>query len=148
LDNPLTAASVEIHIPQFVERGVDISYGPWSGGTVEDLPPWPDSPKASRLPKLDSRLDGLFNAELRGEAESFARRGSIDLVDGSVRVAIGAAPGQLDAAVKAVERFGTVEVIAERSEGIQALIPITSLIALIEEESIRSIRMPIKGTTG
>jgi hypothetical protein len=97
--------------------------------------------------KLDSRLLGLIDAEKRGEIESFARMAVFDLVDGSVRVLIDYVPGQLEAAVKAAERFGTVETIDYSAKKVQALIPVTSLTALAKEESIRFIRDPVESAT-
>jgi len=97
--------------------------------------------------KLDTHLNSLVDAERRGEAESFAQLALIDLVDGSVRVAIECVSGQLDAAVEAAERFGTVEAIAYRAEKLQALIPITSLTTLAREESIQFISDPVKPAT-
>jgi len=94
--------------------------------------------------KLDSRLNPLVDAEKRGETESFARMAGFDLVDGSVRVLIDYVPGQLEAAVKAAERFGTVETIDYSAKKVQALIPIASLTALAKEESIRFIRDPVE----
>jgi len=113
-----------------------------SGENTEDPPP----PKTGN-PKLRLGLNQLIAAHERGEAEEWARSHGIDLIDGSVRVSIECVSGQLEAAVKAVTRLGTVEVIAERSEQIQALIPIASLTALAREGSISSIRVPIKGKT-
>jgi len=54
---------------------------------------------------------------------------------------------QLEAAVKAAGDLGNVEVIADITESVKALIPIASLTALAKEESIRFIREPIKGKT-
>ena len=112
----------------------------------ENLPSIAEEPEKGS-DKLDSRLLGLIDAEKRGETESFARMAGFDLVDGSVRVVIDYVSGQLDAAVKAAERFGTVEAIAYRAEKVQALIPITSLTALAREESISRIREPEKVST-
>jgi len=72
--------------------------------------------------KLGSRLMALIDAEKRGEAESFAQSRLIDLVDGSVRVEIKVASGQLGAAVRAAADLGTVEVVADKMELVQALI--------------------------
>ena len=94
--------------------------------------------------KIDSRLLGLIDAEKRGETESFAHMAGFELVDGSVRVLIDYVPGQLEAAVKAAERFGTVETIDYSAKKVQALIPIASLTALAKEESIRFIRDPVE----
>jgi len=90
--------------------------------------------------KIDSRLLGLVDAEKRGETESFARMAGFDLVDGSVRVSVECVSGQLNAAVKAAYDIGTVEAIDDRAEHVQALIPISSLTELAEEESISFIR--------
>ena len=122
----------------------DVSDNSGSTKVIEELPPTPDEPKTGH-PKLDSRLNSLVDAEKRGEAESFAQSRLIDLVDGSVRVEIKFVSGQLEAAVRAAADLGTVEVVADKMELVLALIPITSLYALAEEESVRFIRVPIKG---
>ncbi|MBM2825385.1 MAG: hypothetical protein HW402_1049 [Dehalococcoidales bacterium] len=80
--------------------------------------------------KLDPNLWDLIQAEKRGE-----------LVDSRVRVIVRYLPGQSEAAAKAVATVGTVEIIS-RLFGIQALVPISSLLALLEEKSITSIRRP------
>ena len=97
---------------------------------------------------LQPLLRQLVEAERRGETESFAQLRGLDLVDGSVRVEIEARPGQLEAAVKATADLGTVEIVAQRREELQALIPITSLTALAKERSIHFIRKPIRPVEG
>ncbi|MFC2071268.1 hypothetical protein ACFLUU_00910 [Chloroflexota bacterium] len=108
----------------------------------EKLPPI-DYPKKGN-PKLDSHLWRLIEAEKLGEDESLARtwsRGD-DVVDGKVRVEIEGLPGQLDAAVVAVAAVGTVEIISQRLNGLQAVMPITSLEVLANEGTIRFVRLP------
>ena len=100
--------------------------------------------EAARL-KLDPVLRQLIDAERRGEAESLAQSASlIDLVDGAVDVAIYAEPGQLEAAVKAVAKYGTVEHVSETAELVGALVPIVRLTALARQKSIRNIRLPAR----
>lgn len=109
-----------------------------------NLPPMPQPDKGN--PKLDSFLNQLIDAEKRGEAESFSRQRNTELVDGKVRVQIEAELGQLDAAAKAAAAVGTVELIVKDFNHVQAVVPITSLTALANEESIRFIGNPIKST--
>lgn len=120
----------------------------------QTIPPSTDDEEPSRLPidypdkgnpKLDSALNQLIDAYNQGKAEEFARQRNIKLVDGKVRVEIRAVPGQLDVAANVSASVGTVELISRRSNGIQAVMPITSLTMLAEEESIGFIRDPIRG---
>jgi hypothetical protein len=108
-------------------------------GEDEDVPKKIDN-------KLDSQLNQLIEAEKRGEAELYAQQRGIDLVDGSARVSIESVPGRLDDVIKVAAEFGTVEIVAERAENVGALIPIASLTALAQEESIHLIRVPTKPT--
>ena len=107
----------------------------------EDLSPLLEEPEKGN-PKLDSHLNQLIRAERQGEAESFARQSDIELVDGNVRVEIECLPDQVDAAAKEARALGTVEIISRRLNGVQAVVPITSLTTLAEAESIRFIRLP------
>ena len=106
-----------------------------------NLPPMPDPDKGN--PKLDPRLQDLILAEKRGEAESFARQLGVGLMDGRVRVQIESLPGKLDATTNATAAVGTVEIIERDFNHVQAVVPISSLTALAEEESIHLIRIPI-----
>ena len=112
-----------------------------SGNKGVDLPPIEYPEKGH--PKLASHLNRLILAEEQGEAEAFARPRNIKLVNGNVRVSIECVPGQVEEAAKAVSALGTVELIARFSNGIQAVVPITSLTALADEESIRFIGLPV-----
>ena len=102
-------------------------------------PPVPEEPE-ERNPKLGSHLNQLIRAEERGEAESFASRRDIELIDGSVRVTIECVPGQVEAAAEAAGGLGTVGLIYRNH--VQAVVPITSLTTLADEESIRFIQLP------
>ena len=110
------------------------------------LPPLPDEPEKGH-PKLGGHLNQLISANERGEAEEFARSSGIDLVDGSVRVTIECVPGQVEAGAKEAAALGIVEIISRRFNGVQALVPITSLTALVEAESIRFVRLPLRPET-
>ncbi len=104
-----------------------------------DLPPIPDPAKGN--PKLAPHLEQLIEAEKRGELESWARQRSITLVDGSVRVTIDCAPGQVEAAAKAATNVGAKPGTSYENL-LNAVVPITSLITLANEESIISIKLP------
>jgi len=103
-------------------------------------PPVPEEPE-ERNPKLDSHLQDLILAERQGEAESFASRRDIELIDGSVRVTIECMPSQVEAAAEAATNAGAKQV-RSRKDLVQAVVPITSLTALAEAESIRFIELP------
>ena len=98
-------------------------------------------------PKLSSMLNRLVQAEWRGEAEEFTRPRGIELLYDdaglvSVEVVIECLPEKVEeAATKAAETYGTVGAVVSR--GISAIVPITSLPALADEESIAHIRLPI-----
>ena len=97
-------------------------------------------------PKLSSMLNRLVQAEWRGEAEEFARPRGIELLYDdaglvSVKVVIECLDGQVEAATKAAETYGTVGVSSRNM--IVVVVPITSLPAMADEESIESIRLPI-----
>jgi hypothetical protein len=96
-------------------------------------------------PKLSSMLNKLVQAEWRGEAEEFARPRGIELLYDdtglvSVEVIIECLPGRVEEAAGAAETYGTVGVISRNM--IVVVVPITSLSALADEESIGSIRLP------
>ena len=99
-------------------------------------------------PKLSSMLNKLVQAEWRGEAEEFARPRNIELLHDeaglvSVKVVIEYLDGQVEAATKTAEAYGTVGIIYRTS--IQVVVPIASLPALADEKSIEHIRLPILG---
>ncbi|MDP3947651.1 MAG: hypothetical protein Q8Q41_03105 [bacterium] len=100
-------------------------------------------------PKLGSALWQLIEAEKRGEAESFARQGDIKLVDGGVLVTMESVPGQVEAAAKAAINAGAQHLqagsIGITKDWLDAVVPITSLEALANEESIRFIALPVRG---
>jgi hypothetical protein len=97
---------------------------------------------------LSSHLWDLIDAENRGEAEAFARPRGIELIDGSVRVIIEGVPDQVEAVAKVVAAVGNVEIISERFNGVQAVVPITSLNALADDEIIASIGLPVRPASG
>jgi len=96
--------------------------------------------KEDTVNKLDGTLNQLIRAEEQGEAEEFARQGSIKLLDGSVRVIIECQSGHAEEVARAASAFGIVEGTAR--DVVQAVVPITNLNALDEVEGIRFIRMP------
>ena len=100
---------------------------PWDPGPT----PPPSLPPYTGPPKLDRYLWYLIQAVERGE-----------LVDRSVRLIVEYVPGQSEAAAKVIAAVGTVEIISYRFGGIQALIPVSSLLALVEEKSIKAFREP------
>lgn len=105
----------------------------------------PDPDKGN--PKLDSRLQDLIRAEKQGQAEAFAQQRGIDLLDGGVRVIIECVPGQVEAAAKAAINVGAKQVSSQaETNWVVAVVPITSLTALTEEQSIKLIRIPVTPT--
>ena len=99
-------------------------------------------------PKLSSELNKLVQAEWRGEAEEYARPRGIELLYDdagliSVKVLIECLPEKVEEAAEVVGTYGTVGFVVSR--GVSAIVPITSLSALVDEESIESIRLPDPG---
>ncbi len=124
---------------------VDEEQQPVDNQYITDLPPPPHEPK--NWPKgLSSRLYRLVLAEREGEAEAFAGPRRIELRDGSVLVTITCSPGQCEAAVEAAINAGAW-LGARGRKGFDAVVPITSLIALAETESIRFIALPDRPVT-
>jgi hypothetical protein len=116
-----------------------------SGWEVLNLPPFDRPDKGN--PKLDSQLNQLVRAERLGEAESFAEQSNIELIEGSVRVIIECVPNQVDNATIAANNAGaTIEM--DYDDLLQVVVPITSLTALTDAESIRFIRLPQYPTPG
>ena len=111
-----------------------------------NVPPMPDPDKGN--PKLSTFLNQLILAEKRDEADSFARQRNVQLVDSKetvqkVRVEVDSSPGQLDVIANVAATTGTVELISRDFNGVQAVVPITSLTALAEEKSIKIIGIPV-----
>lgn len=103
----------------------------------------------NKNPKLDTHLNLLILAEEAGIAEAYAIPRGIKLIDGSVRVIIECVPGQVDAAAKAAVDVGATQVDTLSSYNlVAAVVPITSLDALSEEESIGFIRQPVRPVPG
>lgn len=94
---------------------------------IMNIPP-PDLPDKGN-PKLDSQLNQLVRAEMRGEAASFAQQSSIELVDGRVRVIIECVPGQLEAASEAATNAGA-KLETSYENLLQGLVPVASLSTL------------------
>ena len=106
-------------------------------------PPIPERPKHWHN-DLDSTSNKLVDAQKRGEAESFAQKADIELVDGSVKVTIECVPGQFDAAIEVATKAGDKLGLSYKNY-LDAFVPITSLIELADADSIRLIRLPIRG---
>jgi hypothetical protein len=92
-------------------------------------------------PKLDSQLNQLISAEGRGEVASFAEQSNIELVGGDVRVIIECVPGQIELATEAATKAGA-RIETSSGDWLQAIVPVTSLTTLANEESIKFIRLP------
>lgn len=92
-------------------------------------------------PKLDSQLNQLVRAETRGDAALFAEQSDIELIGSSVRVIIECVPGQLAVATEAATNAGA-NLETSHDDLLQAVVPISSLTTLANEESIHFIRLP------
>lgn len=92
-------------------------------------------------PKLDSQLNQLVTAQSRGEAALFAEQSAIELVEGRVRVIIECVPGQVEAATEVATDAGA-QLETSHDNLLQAVVPISSLTTLADEESIHFIRLP------
>jgi hypothetical protein len=113
-----------------------------SDPNAEDAPPVQEEPEDGH-PKLSFDLNELILAAERGEVEEFTRQTDIELVDGYVTVIIECVPGQCEAAAEAATRAGAREVrVSDNFNWVRAVVPITSLAALSEDESISSVRLP------
>jgi hypothetical protein len=105
--------------------------------------PYPDKGN----PKLDSFLNQLIAADKKGEAEALARSAGYSLISDNsngkkVKVEIEAMPAQLDSAVNVTSVVGKVGAIGLRSNGFDAVVPISSLESLAADKSIRHINRP------
>jgi hypothetical protein len=103
------------------------------------------TPEPEENPKLDPSLNQLAQAYRWGEVEEFAYRNCIDLLYDdagllSVEVEIDCVPGQVEAAITAAKTYGTVE--GSYLYMIVAVVPVTSLAALADEESVEFVRIP------
>lgn len=92
-------------------------------------------------PKLDSQLNQLVSAEMRGEAVQFAEQRNIELVNTGIRVIIECVPGQFDAAAEAATNVGG-KLEASYENLLQLVVPITELNNLAGATSIHFIRLP------
>lgn len=94
---------------------------------------------------LDTQLNALVEAQRQGKAEAFAKEHRIDLIDANVKVMIQAESGRTEAAIKLINQYGIVDFVSQFTPGlISATIPITSLITLVEDKSIKFIELPAK----
>jgi len=91
--------------------------------------------------KLDSQLNQLVAAEIRGKAASFAQQSAINLMNHKVRVIIEAAPGWGQVAARVVESLG-VTVETGYADWLQVVVPISMLTALADDPNVRLVRLP------
>ncbi len=110
-----------------------------SGGDIQNPPPFASPDKGN--PKLDSQLNQLVGAEKRGELNAFAKQTKVELFNGDVRVIIECLPGQLETASAAAVSAGA-KLEMSYSNMVQAKVPVASLSALADAESVRLIRLP------
>ena len=130
--------TVALLIPGCADNQANGASDPSTG----DGPPVPDKTEDG-YPKLSFDLNELILAAERGEVEEFARQTDIELMDGCVTVIINCVPGQCEAAAEAATRAGAREVqLSNLFNWIGAVVPITSLAALSEDECISSVRLP------
>ena len=111
-------------------------------GEEEELPPIGPPPPGG-YPKLDSALNQLVSAEIRGEAASFAEPRGIELIGGNcVEVIIEVMPNEMEAAIEAATKAGANIGLSYKNL-LQAVVPIRNLPALAAEESILLVWMPL-----
>ncbi len=140
----LLSGIILLSIPACTSNRDGAALPPPEGPTEVNVPKI--EPREKGNPKLGSHLWDIIEAESQGEAESFASgRDNIELVDGGVRVIIECVPGQVEAAAEAATNAGA-KLETSYKNWLQAVVPITSLTALAEAESIRFIRVPILPT--
>ena len=99
--------------------------------------------------KLSTKLQNLVEAYRRGEAEEYAGRHGIELVDSSVRVVVECESDMIEEATEATRALGIVEGEAIVTEDIvypylEVLIPIIKLNALAREKSVARVELPAK----
>ncbi len=112
-------------------------------GTQLQPPPIP----VREEPNLSFRLYELIEAKQQGKAAEYADQYSdIKLVDDTVLVGVEAEPGQVEAALNAVRKYGKVRDNPNKSGSFGAYVPIDSLIPLIKEDSVQSIELPTRPT--
>jgi L-aminopeptidase/D-esterase-like protein len=110
-----------------------------------ELPPPPPPPARPEHwhPKLESDLNQLVDAEEQGNTEILAMAANLGLTtDEGVRVAIACEPGQAEAVAEVAVKLGA-KVVCIYHDDIDAFVPINKLTTLADEESIRSIRLPV-----
>jgi hypothetical protein len=110
-----------------------------------ELPPPPPPPARPEHwhQKLDSAINQLIDAEEQGNTEILAMAAKIGLTtDEGVRVAIACEPGQAEAVAEVAVKLGA-KVHCVYHDDIDAFVPINKLTTLADEESIRSIRLPV-----
>ena len=94
---------------------------------------------------MERRLRELVEAYKKGEAEEYAKKRGIKLIDTGVKVWIQCKTGQVDIVTEKVRAFGVVELVGEI--GMDAVIPIANLEKLLDIPDIRSISIPPKPIT-
>jgi hypothetical protein len=132
-----------------------------SGQGVTDSPPTtqPPEPSSTKLPppppppelpghwhpKLDSAVNQLIDAQEQGNTEMLDMAAELGyIVDGDMRVVLECELGQAEAAAEAAANLGAeILVISSDHDTVGAIVPISKLTTLADEDSIRSIRLPV-----
>ena len=112
----------------------------------QDLQLLPIQEPVKGNPKLESILNQLLDAgKTKGPAAitAFAEQRAVDLVDNRVRVVIETMPGDSEAACEAAIALGA-DVEASYENLIRVTIPVSVLIELANNPSVRFIRQPLK----
>lgn len=108
----------------------------------------PEPPKKKRNPHLDTQLDDLVEAAKHGQAAAFAKNNMIDLNGKNIVVIIYSAPDQFEAAIKVIERYGSVTSTQKETRWIAANVPVNKLLTLANNKSINFIEVPTEPWLG
>jgi hypothetical protein len=101
-------------------------------------------PDIESIPKLDSQLNQMVEAQASGRPQVATMEGQGDMPEDQVRVVLECAPGQADAAAQAASEFGVVE--ASYKDLIQMTVPVTNLTALVDLPGVIRVRQPWHAT--
>ena len=139
-----TTVIISIIIIATLVSSLGLPFGvPSTGAAGEGVKLPPPPPREIVNVNLDSALNQLIIAQRQGQAESFARQSNIELINESVWVIIEGAPGQVEAVTLAATEVGAERLragsIGDMKNWLKALVPITSLEALANENNIERI---------
>jgi len=96
------------------------------------------------IPKLDSQLSQMVEAQAHGRPQASAMEGQADMPEDQVMVVVECLPGQTDTAAQAASEFGVVE--ASYGDLLQMTVPVANLAALVNSPDVIRVRLPWRAT--